>query len=245
MSLFENMTSEGHEKTQDRLGGPVLLDTGVHAATIKLAYLHKAQSGAQAIAFEFDVNGQTYRETMYITKATGENFYMKGKEKVGLPGFVNVDEICLCTTNKPLSKQATEERVLKLWDSEAKEEKPQGRAVLVELLEKPINLGIHKEKVAVQTKGPNGYVDVVEDGVTKTRLQNVTNKVFHSPTNLTVPEVRGGLKAGVFIEGWKKQNGPDKVVDRTGNSGKGGKAPGAPPSDGGGSGPSETPPLFG
>ena len=66
MSLFGNVSTEGMEQTEDRLGGGFQpLATSIYPAKIKVAYLTEASSGAKAVNFEFELEGdRTYRETI-------------------------------------------------------------------------------------------------------------------------------------------------------------------------------------
>lgn len=234
-TMFGNMTNEGLEESQDRLGGFVLFDTDIYPAHIKMAYATQSAQGARAIFFEFDLGaGQTYRETIYFTNKKGENYYItENKKKAPLPGFTTVDELCMLATEDPLALQETEDKTVKVYDADAKKELPKSVPVLVNLLGKEVSLGLVKfiedKTVKNQTTGeyePNG--ETVE--------RNRIEKTFHTATKLTVPEARNGKEEGEFWGKWQERN-KGVIQDRrknksgaVGSSGVGRPQAGAPQS---------------
>jgi hypothetical protein len=241
--IFSGLTTEGLEETEDRLGGYTVYPSAIYNAVIKMAYAGKATSGAHFVAFEFDLGGgQTYRETCYFTNKKGENFWInEAKKKVPLPGFTMIDDICLLTTEQPLASQNTEDKMVKVYDSEAKKEVPKSVPVLMDLIGKPISLGILKQLESKNAKNAAGeYVATGE-----TRDTNIIDKAFHTDTKLTVVEARAGKDAGEFWDKWLEKN-KDVVRDRRaktgGASGGAGRPVGGPPVAGGGT---ERKSLFG
>src|SRR5690349_11112487 len=125
--MFGNLSSEGLEQSSDRLGGFQPLQTDAYDMDIKVAYAGKSSGGAQSVTLIGDIDGREYRETIYVTNKKGENYFLNKDDqtkKVPLPGFTIVDELCLVTTDAPLSAQATEEKIVKVWDPETKSEQP-------------------------------------------------------------------------------------------------------------------------
>lgn len=220
MSIFSGMTTEGLEETQDRVGGFAPHDTDAYDSEIKIAYAGESTGGAKFIAFVFDTGSREYRETVYYTNRKGENFF-KNKDdptkKVPLPGFTTVNDICLVTTDKPLADQATEEKVVKVWDSDAKAEVPKSVPVLVDLIGKKVTLGIVKQLENKTEKQGHEYVPVAD-----TRETNVIEKVFHEPTKGTVVEARSGQEAGTFYKTWVERNKGNTRDRRTIKEGQGG-----------------------
>lgn len=246
MSLFTGMTHEGLEESEDRLGGFSVYGSDIYNATVKMAYAGKSTSGANFIHFEFDLGqGRMYREIAYFTNKKGENFWInETKKKVPLPGFSLVDDICLLTTDEPLAAQATEEKMVKVYDAEAKKELPKSVPVLMGLIGKPISLGILKQLESKTQKNASGeYVPTGE-----TRETNLIDKAFHTDTKLTVVEARNGKDAGEFWDKWLEKN-KDAIRDRRAKTGGGtaggpGRPTAGPPvSSGGGS--TERKSLFG
>ncbi|AZO48036.1 hypothetical protein [Mesorhizobium sp. M4B.F.Ca.ET.058.02.1.1] len=231
-NLFGGLTTDGLEETQDRLGGFRIHDSGPYTGTIKAAYAGAAASSkAQSITviLATDDAGE-YRETFWITNKNGENFFTKDGKKQPLPGFTHVDDMCLVTTNKPLAAQATEEKVMNIYDPDQKKEVPKGVQMLVELLGKKVTFGILKELKNKQAKNSAGVYEDTADS----REENVTDKIFHYPSNLTVVEARKQIQTPTFYGAWVEKNKGQTRDRRSIKDGVGGQAgrsgkPGMPP----------------
>lgn len=209
MSIFANMTTNGLEEQKDSLGGYSPLETDIYAATIKALYVQTAKSGAMSLNLIADINGKEYRETVYITTKDGVNYYTnKAGKKAPLPGFIIMNDLCLCTVGRELSELETETKVIKLYNREAKTEMATEVPMVVDLIGTKVALGIYKEKVNKQVLEGTSYVDTEE-----TREQNVINKVFHLETHKTVNEAKNNLEAE-FWDKWLAKN-QGKVIDRT------------------------------
>ena len=93
--MFGNMTTDGMEKQEDRLGGGYQpLETDIYTGVIKAAYAGKSQSGAMNITLIVQLGDREYRETVYISNRNGENFFVsKDKKKVALPGFTIINHL--------------------------------------------------------------------------------------------------------------------------------------------------------
>jgi hypothetical protein len=228
-ALFGNLTSNGLEESQDRLGGnfgPV--ESDIYKAVIKAAYAGQAASGARSVSFIFDLNGREFRPTIYITNKKGENFFINKQDatkKVPLPGFTTVDDICLVATGKPLAEQDAEDKVIKLYDAEAGKELPKSVPMLVELLEKEVSLAILKLLVNknVKNDATGDYEPTAE-----TREENNIEKVFDTESQMTVNEARQGAEKAAFWDGWLERNKGKTKDKRTLKDGETG-AVGAPP----------------
>lgn len=236
-NMFGNLTTDGVEEAQDRLGGFRVLESGAYTVTIKAAYAGKsANSAAQSVTIIADTEeGVEYRETFWVTNKKGENFYVDNdKKKQPLAGFTYIDDICLVTTNKGLPQMATEDKVMNVYDPEAKKEVPKSVPMLVELLGKKCTLGIVKELVNKQTKNSNGDYEDTAD----TRETNATNKVFHFPSNLTTVEARKNIQTPTFYGAWVERN-KEQTRDRrsikdgaSAQGGRSGRPAGTPPKAG-------------
>jgi hypothetical protein len=234
MKMFGNLTTDGLEAVGDRLGGYSVLETGVYPAKVKLAYAGKsASSNAQSITVLFDMNGREHRETFWITNKNGENFSTDAKDptkRTPLPGFTTVDDLCLLTTGVSLTEQTVEEKVVALYDYELKRDVPQNVPVILDLLNKPVLVGLVRQTVDKTKKNDDG--DYVPTG--ETRDENVTDKLFHHETKRTVAEYRQNVQEPVFHDKWSDKN---KGVTRNRSKGagtNGGVAgrPGMPPTQG-------------
>lgn len=245
MKMFSNIQTEGLEEATDRVGGFTTLDSGIYDATVTLAYVGKSQSSdAQSVTVHYSVNGQEIRETYWITNKNGENFYADKKDKTKrhpLPGFTSVDDLCLLTTGFPLVEQNVEDKIVKLYNFEERKELPQNVPVLVDILGKPVTLGVLKQVVDKQAKDASGnYANTGE-----TREENIVDKFFHSEQRKTVTEIKTQQDEAVFLDVWSKKNTGqtrNRAKGVEGNSG----APGRPalPTGGAGSAPKTSKSLF-
>lgn len=230
--MFGNLTTDGLQESQDRLGGISVFSTDIYIGTVKALYAGKSSGGATSVTLIADLNGKEYTETLYVTNKDGQNWFANKQDntkKVPLPGFTVVDDICLIATGEPLATQETEEKVIKVWDSEAKKEMPKSVPMIIAALGKPIALGIQKTLANKQTKVGTEYVANAE-----TREENHIDKVYHPEMKLTVAEARAGQDVAQFWDAWLLKN-KDQVRDKrtikdgeAGNSGAPSKAPPKP-----------------
>lgn len=207
MGLFSNLNRDGLEETRDSLGSGGAVETDAYDATIKMAYALTSKGGAQGVALTLDLGGRDYRETLWITNKKGENFYLNKNDKtkkIPLPGFVVMDDICLVTVEKDLEAvgETAEEKVVNVYDFEAKKEVPTKVPVLVELLGQQVTVGIQKTlENKTQDDGKGNYVAIAD-----TREVNSIDKVFHTETRGTVNEVKNEQTLGEFYEKWVERN---------------------------------------
>ncbi|MER9436710.1 hypothetical protein NKJ04_17605 [Mesorhizobium sp. M0618] len=247
-NLFGNLTTDGVEEAQDRLGGFRVLESAPYTGTIKAMYAGQSansKSRSVTIMFAPDEGGSEYRETFWVTNKNDENFYTKEGKKHYLPGFTAVDDICQMVTGKGLAQQLAEEKVLNVYDPDQKKEVPKAVPMLIETLGKKVTLGIIKKVVNKQVKDANNnYQDTADS-----REENSVDKVFHVPSNLTVVEAKRGVTTAAFYGAWVEANKGRTQDRRTIKDGAGGQAgrtgrPGMPPKAGESSG-AKTNSLFG
>ncbi len=232
MSLFENLSSEGLEETQDRIGGFQTKETDAYDATIKAFYAGESSGGAKSVTIIADIGGSEYRETVYVTSKKGENFYLNKDDKtkkIGLPGFIIASDICLVTVEKELKELTFEDKTMNIYDPEVRREVPKSVKMAVELIGKKVNLGIVKQLENKNDKVGNDYVPNAD-----TREVNFIDKVFHNPSNLTVVEARNNITEAKFRDAWVARNQGQTRDKRTikdgensGNAGRPGQAPAA------------------
>ncbi len=209
--MFGNLTTDGLQESQDRLGGIQVFNTDIYIGVIKALYAGKSTGGATSVTLIADLDGKEYTETLYVTNKDGQNWFANKQDntkKVPLPGFTVVDDICLIATGEPLAAQETEEKVVKVWDSEAKKEMPKSVPMIIAALGKPIALGIQKTLANKQTKVGTEYVANAE-----TREENHIDKVYHPEMKLTVAEARAGQDVAQFWDAWLLKN-KDQVRDK-------------------------------
>lgn len=205
MTMFSKLTTTGLEETQDHLGGGTQpLESNIYSGVIKAAYGGKSSEGALSVTLIISLEEREYTETCYVTNRKGENFFLNKidpTKKVPLPGFTLIEDICLTTSGKSLSQQDIEDKVINVYDFDAKKELPKSVPMLMDLLGQPIAVGIIKQTVNKRTKVGNEYVETKD-----TKEENVLDKVFHPELKLTVAEARKGDVVPKFWDAWLEKN---------------------------------------
>lgn len=204
MSIFSSLGTTGFEEQKDTLGGYQPLDTGAYPAKIKTIYITTSEKGAMAANVVAEINGQEYHEQLWITNSKGENFFLNKKtgNKVALPGFTALNDICLCAIGKELKELDAEPRVFKIYDYNAKAEVPREVPTITELMNHEVILGIVRQRVDKKIKNDAG--EYVASG--ETREENVIEKVFHLSTHKTVNEAKAGAEEAQFYDKWVEKN---------------------------------------
>lgn len=232
---FANLGTEGLEQAKDSLGGGGgVFESGVYTGEIKLAFAGKSDGGANFFEVHVETEGgKMYRERVYVTSKTGQNYYNpKDKsgnrdtsKKVPLPGFTVANDLALLSTGLELNAQTFEEKVVKLWDFDAKTEVPTKVWAATSMMGQQITLGILKSTVD-KTKKNDSTGEYEPTG--ETRDENSIDKVFHAATGKTVGEFTtlGQDAIGTFRDEWAKKNAGQIRNKAKGAEGKTG-APGA------------------
>lgn len=217
MSMFSGLSTEGHEKSEDRIGGFKTWETGVYDATIKMIYGVTSSGGAKGATIILDIDGEDYRETVYYTKKTGENFYEKDGKKHSMPSFILLNEMAALSTGFGLEGQTIEEKQVMIWDKDEGKEAPKAAEVVTSMLGKPITVAIQKTIEDKTTKQGNDYVPTGE-----TREQNSLVKAYHTETGKTYNEFVENVDAS-HKEAWLTRN-----EGKTKNNAKGAGKAGTP-----------------
>lgn len=240
--IFDSFGTEHHEEKGRDVLGFQPLDTDLYRATVKMAYLNKAKSGAMSVAFEFDLGGKSFKKEIYFTNAKGENFFMtKPKDSskpksVSLPGMTVVNDICIVTTGESLKAQrsSAEKKMVNVYNFDLKKDVPTEVTVLVGLLGKQLALAITKVVENKKEKQGEEWVPTSEEVTTN----EIEKAVFFSDGR-TVSEWEKKDEAK-WAEGWVKRNRGQVKKKLTWKGGTGGS------SSGGGTPPaSDRKPLFG
>lgn len=228
MSLLKNLATDNSiEDEKDSLGGGFVVDSGLYDLTIKLAFLTKSKGGALAFNVHFDNDGKELRQQFWITSGDdkgNKTYYEKDGKKFYLPGFNMANGLCLLTLGKEVSDLDTEPKVIKLYDSEAKEERNTEVPMLIELLGQKITAGVLRQIVdkKVKDESTGKYVPNGE-----TREENEADKFFRHEDGLTIAEIKAQKTEAQFKIDWD-----NKWTGKTVNKAKGvaGNAPkaGAP-----------------
>lgn len=243
-AIFGNLSNEGIEESQDRLGGFAVRESDAYLGTIKAAYVgQSANSKARSVTViavlketETHLGGE-YRETFWVTNRDDKNFYVDtkdGNKKKPLAGFTIVDDLCQVTIGKGLADVVTEDKVINVYDPDQKKELPKSVPMIVEMIDTVATFGILKKLKNKQAKDANGTYQDTPDS----RDENETDKIFHHPSNLTMAEARN-KKNATFYGAWVEKNRGKTRDQRTikdgvgnGQSGRTGRPNGAPPKAG-------------
>lgn len=209
--MLNNLTMDSNiegEKDQIATGGPV--ETGLYKGVIRLAYLEKSSKGALAFNVHVELEGgRMYREALYLTGGDAKgnkNYYeTQNGDRKYLPGFLIANSMAVHTTGKTIDKLETEEKVIKLYDFDAKKELPAKRQVIMEMINQPIALGIFQIR---ENKGDpqNDYKPTNEE-----RFINQINKVFDAETLATTTEKEADADPE-FYKTWESKY--DSLIDR-------------------------------
>lgn len=234
MSLFSNITTDDSiTNEKDSLGGVRALETNAYDFKIKLAYVIRAASEAMGVVLELETDkGEKLKVTEYVTsgKEKGcKNYYERNGEKHYLPGFNNINSVCLLTVGKELKDMDHEEKQIPLYNKDAKAEVPTKVPVLVDLIGQDITLGVVRE---IHNKTKWNEATKTRDVVEGTVEQNAIDKVFRTRDRKTTNEIRGQVEEAIFYNQWLEKNaGKDrdktKPVTSTGTGTAG--APAAKP----------------
>lgn len=235
MSILSNLKRDDSkvEAPKDTLGGGFsVLPSDAYTAVIKMAYLGTSSGGAAFIDFEFMIdNGSTHKERIYVSSGDAKgnsNQYERNGKKYYLPGFIVGDDIAAVTTGHLLADQSdsVEEKIIKVYDFEAKGEKDKEVSVITSLIGKKLKLGIRKVK-EFKRKEINGQWKTIDE----VREFNEIDKVFDED-GFTVLEKFEQNDEPEFIEQWVERNkGKEKDLTKnkkpevTGTAGSGSGSP--------------------
>jgi len=190
----------------DSLGG-FILESDTYNMGIEMAYVDESKGGATSINFMFkDNNGKSLRQVIYVTsgRAKGQKHTYtdkKGAEQY-LPGFSQVNSICLLSVGKELAAIATEKKMVNVYDADLKKEVPKERDVMMGLLGAEITLGVIRQIVDKNAAGNDG----VYRPTGETREENEIDKSFRTKDGLTAAEIRGEATEAVFKGQWEEKN---------------------------------------
>lgn len=204
MSLLANLKSDDSiANERDSVGGSVL-DSGLYKAKVILAYLVTAASGAIGLALTLKTEGGAeIRQTVYMTSGKakgGTNYYTnKDGEKQYLPGFLIANSLALLTVGKEISELDPEQKVVSVYNAEAKAEVPTKVDMLTELLGTEILVGLIKQTVDKSKKDDAG----VYQPTGETREENEIDKLFRASDRMTTAEIRAKAEAAAFAATWE------------------------------------------
>lgn len=251
--MFNNLKKDGLEEAQDRVSGRQVLESDIYTGTIKAFYGGQSEKGAKFVHVVLTKeDGKDYSETIYVTNQKGENFFA-GKDRDGkltgknnpLPGFTVIDDMATCATGLPLCDLEFEDRVVNIYDFDAKKELPKTVKSADAMIGQTVSVGILK---ILENKGVKNEATGKYDATSEEIYKNGIDKVWNTEVQMTVAEARDGVtENGVYWKKWLETNsGEGKFKDaRKFDAAKGGKTGAPVAGKPGGAATSGAKPLFG
>ncbi|UAT28902.1 hypothetical protein PP753_gp56 [Dinoroseobacter phage vB_DshP-R7L] len=184
------------EVEDDFIGGGGVLDTDIYPATVKYAYIGKAaNSDARNLTLCLVVNGKTeITRSIWMTNRNGDVTYTdkKTKEEKNLPGYNQVNGLCMLLASKEVGDMDVEEKTLSLYDYESKKEVPQAVECFTELHGENLHVAIQKQ-IVDKTEKNEATGDYEPTG--ETRETNEFIKFFPENGLVTISEVAHFIKS--------------------------------------------------
>lgn len=218
------------ETEKDTIGGGVfLLDSDIYDMTIDTAWVGKSKGGAMSVNLVLKAGDKTLRQTIYITSGDAKGNKTTYTDREGkehyLPGFSQIDSMCLLAVGKSITELGTTKKVIKVYDPEQRKEVPTEVDMIMDLLGATVKVGVLKQIVdkTAQNAQTGQY-----DPTGETREVNEIDKFFRSRDNLTTAEIRAGEATATFYDTWLKTY-KDVVQNRAKGVSSGRPTAGMPP----------------
>lgn len=238
MSLSNLKSNPAVETESDNLGGGSRnVESGLYDMTVEVAYIGTSAGGATSLNLQLKGDdGSEVSQTLWVASGNAKGNKTTYKDKEGkehnLPDFNHANALCLLSIGKELGDLDTEEKVIKLFDFDARKELPKAVPMVTELLGARIKAGIIKQIVDKNAKNDAGvYVPTGE-----VREENVIDKMFREKDGLTVAEIRAKSTEAEFCTKWKEKWTGVTRDRSTPTAGKGAVA-GSPAASGGAAAP--------
>lgn len=190
------------EIEDDYLGGGGTLPSDIYAGKIKYAYIGKAQnSDARSMNICVVINGMEKTNQIWMTNKKGDVTYTdkKTKEEKNLPGYNQVNGLCMLLASKEIGDMDVEEKKLMLYDYESKKEIAQSVDCFVELHGLDVQVAV-QEQIVDKTEKNEATGEYEPTG--ETRNINEFIKFFPEDKLVTISEVAHFIKSlgGDFTE---------------------------------------------
>ena len=187
--------------------GSYILDSGVYPMVVEMAYFSKSKGGALALnlTLQSEEFKTRVRQTLWVTSGDqkgNKNYYVdKDGNKRALPGMAQADELAKILTGKSLSDLSTEEKVIKLYNYDTKQEEPTKKEVLMDFLGERLIVGIVKiqDNKRVQT-GDGNWID----GPDKREFNEFLK--FFTDDGRTLAEKEAGETEAKYLAAWKEKH---------------------------------------
>jgi len=196
-NIFSNKKSAKGEKVEDDFlgGGGGVLETDIYPAEIKYAFIGKASSSeARNLTLCLKIGSSEITRQIWMTTRNGDVTYKDKKtgEDKNLPGFNQVNSLCMLVCSKEVGDMDVEEKILNLYDFDSKQEVPQTVNCFTDLHGEKIQVAIQKQ-IVDKTKKNESTGDYEPTG--ETRAINEFVKFFPETVAVTISEVAHYIKS--------------------------------------------------
>jgi hypothetical protein len=185
-------------------GGSYLLDSDIYDMTIDTAWVGKSKGGAMNVNITLKAGNKTLRTVIYITSGDAKGNKTTYLDKNGaehyLPGFSQIDSMCLLAIGKSITELETTKKVIKVFDPAVSKEVPTEVDMIMDLLGTTVKAGVLKQIVDKTAK--NDRTGAYEP-TGETREINEIDKFFRSRDGLTTAEIRAGEETATFCKTWE------------------------------------------
>lgn len=196
-------------------GGGFILDTDIYPAKIKYAYIGKSNSSkAQNLTLCVVINGKELTRQIWMTNGQGEVTYKdkKTNELKNLPGYNQVNGLCMLLASKEVGEMEVEEKTLNLYDYDAKKEVPQAVDCFTEL--HGVDCQIAIQRITVDKNKKNDSTGEYEP-TGETRDENEFIKFFPENALVTISEVQHFIQSlGGDFEDVLRDGDLDKAISK-------------------------------
>jgi len=194
-NIFAGKKAASDKVEDDFVGGGGVLDTDIYTAEIKYAFIGKAQnSDARNLTIGLKIGSKDLQRQIWMTNRNGDVTYKDKKtgEEKNLPGFNQVNSLCMLVCSKEVGNMDVEEKTLKLYDYQSKTEVPQAVDCFTELHGKTIQVAIQRQTIDKTSK--NEQTGDYEPTGETVDINEIV-KFFPEDTLVTISEVAHYVKS--------------------------------------------------
>lgn len=149
-NIFAGKKAAADKVEDDFVGGGGVLDTDIYSAQIKYAFIGKAQnSDARNLTIGLKIGTKDLQRQIWMTNKNGDVTYKDKKtgEEKNLPGFNQVNSLCMLVASKEVGDMDVEEKTLNLYDFQSKTEVPQAVDCFTELHGQTVQVAIQRQTI--------------------------------------------------------------------------------------------------
>ena len=192
----------GNNLFDDNTRTSTVLDSGLYQGVLKYLYFTESASKAIAANLVIDINGLARNFTLWISYKNGVLFKENPQthQKEYLSNYKKINALAFCATGKPLDQLTQEEKTIKIFNRETRKEEPTQAMCIVELINKPICIGLKKVNHHVEQKQLDGSYLPTD----KTVFINDIDK-FYNTEGKIAQEISSGSPRE-YADKWLKNN---------------------------------------